>query len=425
MRETGDGGRSRVRPVVESTDVRWIVAAALVVGLLTGAAAPVVGPGCPGQAAPPGPAAAEEAAGPPALPVPAEPVGGLGICGDAVAGGGAVPVELAWPAPGAAPPVPGAPVPAPAAAFVLADLDTGAVLAARAPHARHRPASAIKVLTAIVALRDLDPDLVVDGTAEDLRIEGSRAGIGPGGRYTVRQLLQGMLLNSGNDTAAALARALGGDAATVAEMTATAAGLGALDTRPATPSGLDGPGGASSAYDLALLFRVAMRDPLFAATIATPSVPFPGYGDMPGFELSNSSRFRTGYPGALGGKTGFTDAARHTFVGAAERDGRRLVVALVRGEQSPVPMTAQAAALLDLGFALPPDVVPLGMLVDASPAATAPPPSGAPAAPPDPAPDPADADDPDGPAWTGPAGALVTLVALSALVTATVRRRRG
>ncbi|MDN5932211.1 MAG: penicillin-binding protein, partial [Pseudonocardia sp.] len=72
-------------------------------------------------------------------------------------------------------------------------------------------------------------------------------------------------------------------------------------------------------------------------------------------------------PGALGGKTGFTDAARHTFVGAAERDGRRLVVAMMRGEQAPVPMTAQAAALLDLGFALPPGVAPLGTLTDAAP----------------------------------------------------------
>lgn len=346
--------------------MRWIVAVGLVVGLVTGPAA--VGPdlhagwaaadavpqapgGCPGQAAPPDPPAAEELAGPPVapLPVPARPVGGVGVCGDLVAGSGSVP--------------PGVGV----ASFVVADLDTGAVLAVRAPHARHRPASTIKVLTAIVALRELDPDLVVDGTADDLRIEGSRVGIGPGGRYTVAQLLAGMLLNSGNDAAAALARTLGGDRATVAAMTATAAGLGALDTRAATPSGLDGPGGVSSAFDLALLFRVALRDPLFAQTIATRSVAFPGYGELPGFELSNSSRFLTGYPGALGGKTGFTDAARHTFVGAAERDGRRLVVAMMRGEQAPVPMTAQAAALLDLGFALPPGVAPLGTLTDAAP----------------------------------------------------------
>jgi D-alanyl-D-alanine carboxypeptidase (penicillin-binding protein 5/6) len=371
--------------------------------VVAGVAPAAYAAGCPGQEVPPPPAAAEEGGGLPALPVPAEPVGGpqLATCGDLVAGGTAVPPEVT------------------AAAFVVADLDSGAVLAVRAPHARHRPASTIKVLTALVALRELDPDLVVDGTAEDLLIEGSRAGIGPGGRYTVRQLLQGLLLNSGNDTAAALARALGGDAATVAAMAETAAALGALDTRPVTPSGLDAPGSATSAYDLALLFRAALRDPLFAATIRTPSVPFPGYADMPGFELSNSSRFLTGYPGALGGKTGFTDAARHTFVGAAERDGRRLVVALVRGEQSPVPMTVQTAALLDLAFALPADLVPLGTLVDAAPvAATTPPPAPTTtAAPAEPGPAPA-------PAPEGPPGLAIGVIAAAALLALALLARR-
>ena len=125
---------------------------------------------------------------------------------------------------------------------------------------------------------------------------------------------------------------------------------------------------ASSAYDLALLFRVAMREPLFAADHRRCATsPFPGYGDLPGFELSNTNKLMEHYPGAIGGKTGFTDAARHTLVGAAERDGRRLVVALVRGEQQPVLIWRQAAALLDWGFALPAGRAPVGMLVDAAP----------------------------------------------------------
>ena len=255
-----------------------------------------------------------------------------------------------------------------AASWVLADLDTGAVLAARAPHARHRPASALKVLSALVVRRDLSPDAVVDGAPEDVVIDGSKAGIGPGGHYTVRELLGGLLLNSGNDAAQALARALGGDAAAVRQMAELAHQLGALDTRPATPSGLDGPGMASSAYDLALLFRVAMRDELFATTIGAASVPFPGYGELPGFQLSNSNRLLRNYPGAVGGKAGFTDAARHTLVGAAERNGRRLVVALMRGEQEPVPMWRQAATLLDWGFAQPAEATAVGVLVDAAPA---------------------------------------------------------
>jgi D-alanyl-D-alanine carboxypeptidase (penicillin-binding protein 5/6) len=158
----------------------------------------------------------------------------------------------------------------------------------------------------------------------------------------------------------------------VQDMSDLAHQLGALDTRPATPSGLDGPGMASSAYDLALLFRVAMRVQLFAQTIGTDTVPFPGYGNLPGFNLTNSNKLMQHYKGAIGGKAGFTDAARHTLVGAAEHNGRRLVVALMRGEQEPVPMWRQAAALLDWGFAQPADAEPVGTLVDRTPVVSSP-----------------------------------------------------
>jgi D-alanyl-D-alanine carboxypeptidase (penicillin-binding protein 5/6) len=339
------------------------VVTALLLALLTvlGGAAPAgaaPGPvaGCPGTQVPPPPAAVEETAPgvvtPAPLPWPQPTVGGaaLGACGDVVAPGDpALPAEVT------------------AAGFVLADLDSGAVLAARAPHARQRPASTLKVLTAMVAIDRLDPDAQVAGAPEDLSIDGSRAGIGPGGTYTVRQLLTGLLLNSGNDTAQALSRAMGGDAATVAAMAEKARQLGALDTRPATPSGLDGPGMSTSAYDLAVLFRHAMGEPLFAQTIATREIPFPGYGDRPGFVLSNANPLLARYPGTLGSKTGFTDAARHTIVAAAQRDGRRLVVSLVRAENTPVVNWRQAAALLDWGFTLPRDTPPVGTLVDEAP----------------------------------------------------------
>ncbi|TQM35108.1 D-alanyl-D-alanine carboxypeptidase (penicillin-binding protein 5/6) [Pseudonocardia cypriaca] len=312
--------------------------------------------GCASQQVPPGPPVEEEKAAPASapLPWPPEPVGGpqMGTC-DRIGPDGAPDLT--------------------AASWVLADLDTGAVLAARAPHARHRPASTLKVLTALTAVRELNPDRVVQGTAEDQAIDGSKAGIGPGGQYTVRQLLAGLLLNSGNDTAEALARTMGGDGPTIAKMTVTAHELGALDTRPATPSGLDGPGMASSAYDLALIFRAAMREPLFAETTGLHSIPFPGYGDHPGFVLYNSSKLLAHYEGTIGGKTGFTEAARHTLVAAAERGGRRLVVALMRGEQSPTPMWRQGARLLDWGFDLPATTPAVGELVDAAPAPPPPP----------------------------------------------------
>nr|WP_255426798.1 serine hydrolase [Pseudonocardia sp. C8] len=297
-------------------------------------AAPAGAGACPGQAVPPGPPAKEEAGAAVApLPVPDPPVGGLTVCAEAHVG-----------------PVP--PPPVGVASYLVADLDTGAVLAARAPHARHRPASTIKLLLAMVVDRALPPEQVVTGTVEDANIEGSRAGIGPGGRYTVDQLLHGLLLASGNDAAHALTRELGGGPTTLAAMQDVARHLGAADTRPATPSGLDGPGASSSAYDLALILHAALERPRIAAILRTPAVPFPGFAGRPGFVLGNDDRL-LGTPGFLGGKNGFTDAARHTFVGAVERGGRRLVVALVRGESRPVRMVDQARALLDWGFGTP------------------------------------------------------------------------
>lgn len=374
-----------------------VAAAVVVLALVSPGTARAAGV-CLGHEAPAGPPAREEVVAVPPLPVPAEPVGGpaLGGCGDVL--------------PEGAPPPP----PVSAAGWVVADLDSGAVLAAHDPHGRQRPASTLKILTTLVVRERLDPDAEVVAVPEDVAVDGSRAGIGPGGHYTVRQLLAGLLLNSGNDTAAALARTLGGTDATLAAMQTRAEAAGALDTRPATPSGLDGPGMSTSAYDLALLFRIALRDPLVLQTLQTRTVPFPGFADKPGFLLSNDDPLLRAYPGALAGKTGFTDAARHTFVGAAERDGRRLVVALVRGEQQPVRMVGQAAALLDYGFALP-ATTPVGTLVDARPAPPTPPAPAA-AAPEQPTPGRTDF-----PIWLATAAAVL---ALGVAATAALHRRR-
>ncbi len=271
-----------------------------------------------------------------------------------------------------------------AASWLIADLDSGAVLAAKDPHARHRPASTIKLLTALVAGERLPPDRVLTGTQADADTEGSKAGIGPAERYPVTQLLAGLLLTSGNDAAQALARELGGVTVTLAAMNAKARALGALDTRDASVSGLDAPGMSSSAYDLALVLREVLKQPRFAELLRTPQVLFPGFGDRPDFVLTNDNRLLTDYPGALGGKTGFTDDARHTYVGAAQRDGRRLLIVLLRGEQEPVRIWEQAARLLDYGYALPADTKPVGVLVEAAPpepgaSASHPPQAGSPA----------------------------------------------
>ena len=224
------------------------------------------------------------------------------------------------------------------------------MLAAKAPHARHRPASTLKVLNALVVRRQLSPDTVVDGTAEDLTIDGSKAGIGPGGHYTVRELLDGLLLNSGNDAAQALARERSAGTRSRSPTWPTWRTSWARWT-PARPPR---PGWTARAWrPRPTTWRCCSGWPCATSCSRRPSgtqtVPFPGYGDKPGFKLSNSNKLLLRYPGAIGGKAGFTDAARHTLVGAAERDGRRLVVALMRGEQEPVPMWQQAAHAAGLG----------------------------------------------------------------------------
>jgi D-alanyl-D-alanine carboxypeptidase (penicillin-binding protein 5/6) len=146
-----------------------------------------------------------------------------------------------------------------------------------------------------------------------------------------------------------------------------AAKLGGHDTRVATPSGLDGPGMSTSAYDLGLFYRYAWANPAFADIVATRVFDFPGHGDSPGYQLENDNQLLYHYPGALGGKTGYTDDAGQTFVGAADRDGRRLVAVLLHGTRQPIAPWQQAAHLLDYGFATAPDTR-VGTLIQPDPA---------------------------------------------------------
>jgi D-alanyl-D-alanine carboxypeptidase (penicillin-binding protein 5/6) len=255
-------------------------------------------------------------------------------------------------------PVGSVPIPdGPAQTWIVADLDSGQVLAGRDQNVAHPPASTIKVLLALVALDQLNLDSTVVADAADTQVECNCVGIKAGRTYTARQLLDAVLLVSGNDAANTLAHMLGGSDAAVAQMNAKAASLGAGSTHAATPSGLDGPGGsgASTAHDLAVIFRAAMANPVFAQITAQPSAMFPGdNGDHP---IVNEDELLARYPGAIGGKTGFTNAARKTFVGAAARGGRRLVIAMMYGlvKEGGPTYWDQAGSLFNWGFALSPE----------------------------------------------------------------------
>jgi D-alanyl-D-alanine carboxypeptidase (penicillin-binding protein 5/6) len=241
----------------------------------------------------------------------------------------------------------------PAPSWIVADMDSGKILAGRDEYARHAPASTIKTLLALVVLDELPMDATVVADETDAKVECNCAGVKAGRTYTTRELLDGLLLVSGNDAANTLAHMLGGYEVAVAKMNAKAASLGAVDTHAGSPSGLNGPGidGYTTPHDLAVLFRAALANPTFAQITSSPTAPFPGAAGP--VTLINQDEMLVRYPGMLGGKTGFTDVARKTFVGAAQRDGRRLVVAMMYGlvvEGGPTYWD-QASALLDWGFA--------------------------------------------------------------------------
>ena len=302
-----------------------------------------------------------KAGDPPApLPVPAKPLGG-----DTLSGCGIIA------APGTAP----VPDDISADAWVVADLDSGDIVAAKDPHGRHRPASIIKVLLATQALRDLPLHKVVAGTQDDANAEGTKVGVGENGWYSINDLLHGLLMHSGNDAAHALAVQLGGMDTAVQKINDLAGKLGGRDTRVATPSGLDGPGMSTSAYDIGLFYRYAWQNPTFADIVATRSFDFPGRGDV-GYPVENDNQLLYNYPGAMGGKTGYTDDAGQTFVGAANHDGRRLMAVLMHGTRQPIAPWEQAAHLLDYGFATPPGTK-VGTLIEPDPSLLAPKPDSA------------------------------------------------
>ncbi len=267
----------------------------------------------------------------------------------------------------------------------------------------------------------------------DIEVNSSAVGIVVGGKYPVSTLWLGLLLNSGNDAANALARTAGGGgpdgvAKTVAAMNAEAKRLGAYQTHAVTPSGLDGKGQFTSAYDLALIARKDFANADFRKYVLTKSAQMPAQPQVKqkGFQIQNENKLIFGYPGAMGGKTGFTTVARHSYVGAAQRNGRRLVVTLLGAEAHPLRGYQQGEALLDWAFAQPADAS-VGKLVtpedvaatqartESTRVADAPPKAAAPAV------------RPGGPGTLTVAAAATVAIALTAtplLLLLTQRRRR-
>ncbi|MEO5982646.1 MAG: hypothetical protein ABIQ13_10065 [Pedococcus sp.] len=294
----------------------------------------------------------------PALPVPkATVLPELSIGGPALAGTGIV-TDL--PAGVPAPPV------LRNVAWLLADLDTGEVVAAKAPHARLLPASTLKALTALTLIPEVGAGQVVTATDADANADGTRVGLVPGLGYTGRQLFEALLMSSGNDAAYALAGAGGGRDATLAAMNARARHLGAHDTVAKDPSGLDAPGQTSSAYDLALIGRAAMRLPDFRRYVTTKRAPFPGRVDpktkkRASYVINNHNKLLYNYAGTIGIKNGYTKAAHRTYISAVSRGGKTYLLTEMYGLDG---SWRPQAAMYDWAFRYGARAHPVGALVE-------------------------------------------------------------
>ncbi len=249
-----------------------------------------------------------------------------------------------------------------ATAFLIADQETGHVLAARDAHGRYLPASTLKMLTALTLIPKLDKDLKVKPSRNAVNQEGSAVGLQPKPIYEVEDLFRALMMSSGNDAAMALAEANGGLAKTMADMNAEAKRLQANDTVAKTPSGLDKPGQSSSAYDLALIARAGLANADFRRYISTKTATFPA--PKKPYQISNHNKLLWRYKGMVGVKNGWTSKAHGSFVGAATRQGHTIIVVVMRHKGY---FWDEVTELLDWGFAARGKVTPVGQLVEPLP----------------------------------------------------------
>jgi serine-type D-Ala-D-Ala carboxypeptidase (penicillin-binding protein 5/6) len=238
-------------------------------------------------------------------------------------------------------------------AAYLVDVDSRVVLWAKDSETPRAPASLTKLMTAIVALDDagsLDKMVVIDPAAT--LIEPSLMGLSAGEHVTVRDLIYGLFLDSGNDAAEALARGIVPRDRFIRQMNQKAKSIGLTASHFVTPSGLDAPGHGMSAHDL--VHAAAYLDayyPQVAAIAATKDVVISATATHKAFYPHNLNRLLWTYPGATGLKTGLTDSAGGCMLATATRNGRHLIVVVMNATGY---STNDAAILLNYGFGVHP-----------------------------------------------------------------------
>jgi D-alanyl-D-alanine carboxypeptidase (penicillin-binding protein 5/6) len=252
-----------------------------------------------------------------------------------------------------------------AQSWIIADADTGEILASKDPDRLLPPASTLKMLTAVSLIDRLEGDSLFAPTLQDIQQPGTKIGLRAGTPFVVSDLFAGMIMNSGNDAASALANAYGGWDNTLALMNSEAARLGATNTHAVTPNGLDKNEQVSTSTDLATILRAAIQIPEIRKILATKEqwMESPTTGRK--MKLYNhDAMLQWDYPGHIGAKTGFTSRAGNTLVAAADRGGRTLVMAAMR---TGMKMNVIAPRLFDWVAQNDKDLTPIGTLAQPAP----------------------------------------------------------
>jgi serine-type D-Ala-D-Ala carboxypeptidase (penicillin-binding protein 5/6) len=212
--------------------------------------------------------------------------------------------------------------------YLLVEKDTFNIVAGKDFHRSLPPASTTKVMTTILALEKLDEQESIVPTNQVLSIPASKLSLVPGRPYKAIDLIKGAMVESANDAAYSLAVAIGGSEERFADMMNTKAHeIGARDTHFENASGLYLPDHRTSAYDLALIFRYALDNRRFEEIVGTKYFLFKrGDADV---KYMNHNRLLFCFEPSIGGKTGFTRASRHCYVGAFEKEGKTYILSLL------------------------------------------------------------------------------------------------
>ena len=234
-----------------------------------------------------------------------------------------------------------------ARAACLIDAATGRILYAQNADARYPMASTTKVMTALLALENASLEEAVTAGENAYGVEGTSIYLSAGETLSMRDMLYGLMLRSGNDAAVAIAEHIAGSVSGFADlMDRRAVQLGA-DAIFANPHGLPADAHEASAHAMTLIARAAMQIPAFREIVGTQRATIPWVGNEYSRVLNNKNKLLATYPGATGIKTGFTKLAGRCLVFSAEQEGMELIGCVLNCPD----WFGEAARLLDHGFA--------------------------------------------------------------------------